>query len=47
MPYMMRPQSESLDGGDVVKTYQDPQQRVIIDKSTIDKQIDLKQQYQE
>ena len=44
MPYMMRPQSDDLDGG-VVNTYKDPQQRVIIDKSTVDKQIDLKMQY--
>lgn len=48
MPYMMRPQSDGGDlGGSVVNTYKDPQQRMVIDKSTIDKQIDLKNQYKE
>lgn len=41
---MMRPQSDDLDAN-VVNTYKDPLQRVVIDKSTVDKQIDLKNQY--
>ena len=50
IPYMMRPQKQANDGfenTDVVNTYKDPSQRVIIDKSTIDKQIDLRNQYKE
>ena len=50
IPYLMRPQQQSNDGfdnSDVVNTYKDPNQRVIIDKSTIDKQIDLRTQYKE
>lgn len=46
IPYMMRPQSDDLDGG-VVNTYKDPQQRVVIDTSTVDKRIDVKMQYQD
>jgi len=41
MPYMMRPQTDDLEGS-VVNTYKDPKERVIIDKSTIDKQIDIR-----
>ena len=49
IPYMMRPQNadEFGDGGGVVNTYKDPNQRVIIDQSTVDKQIDLRNQYKE
>lgn len=48
IPYMMRPQSEGFENSDsVVNTYKDPNQRVVIDKSTVDKQIDLRTQYQE
>lgn len=47
IPYMMRPQQQDDfgDGGSVVNTYKDPNQRVIIDKSTVDKQIDIRNQY--
>ena len=47
MPYTMRPQNNDLESDSVVNTYQDPSERVIIDKSTVDKQIDLRNQYKQ
>ena len=48
MPYMMRPQQPDpfADGDAIVNTYKDPQERVVVDQSTVDKQIDLRNQYQ-
>lgn len=38
VPYMMRPQQDSFaDSDNIVNTYKDPNQRVVIDQSTIDK----------
>ena len=51
MPYLMRPQN--LDDNDfnygstVVKTYEQPEQRIVVDKSTIDGRVDIRSQYKD
>ena len=46
-PYMMRPVAQDDDGESIVKTYKDPEQRVIIQKDTVDGRIDERQQYKD
>ena len=44
-PYMMRPLARDDDGESIVKSYNDPQQRITIQKDTIDGRVDQRQQY--